>query len=71
MIPRLFAIGVSRTLIFCLGLAEFVDPEPVLATLRDALTQQYQRTNANAAANSHLKARADGVFHIATPAAED
>ncbi|XAT59615.1 Tn3 family transposase [Rhodobacteraceae bacterium Araon29] len=51
------------------GLAEFSNPEPVLATLRDALTQQYQRTNANAAANSHLKVRADGAFHIATPAA--
>ena len=51
------------------GLAEFADPEPVLATLRKALTQQYQRTNANAAANPHLKLRADGTFHIATPAA--
>ena len=51
------------------GLAEFADPEPVLATLRKALTQQYQRTNANAAANPHLKVRADGTFHIATPAA--
>lgn len=52
------------------GLTEFADPEPVLATLRDALTQQYQLTNANADANPHLKVRADGVFHIATPAAE-
>jgi TnpA family transposase len=52
------------------GLAELADPEPVLATLRDALTQQYQHTNANAAANPHLKVRADGVFHIATPATE-
>ena len=51
------------------GLAEFADPEPVLATLRKALTQQFQRTNANAAANPHLKIRADGTFHIATPAA--
>ena len=51
------------------GLAEFADPEPVLATLQKALTQQYQRTNANAAANPHLKIRADGTFHIATPAA--
>lgn len=51
------------------GLAEFADPEPVLATLRKALTQQYQRTTANAAANPHLKLRADGTFHIATPAA--
>ena len=51
------------------GLGEFADPEPVLATLRKALTQQYQRTNANTAANPHLKLRADGTFHIATPAA--
>jgi TnpA family transposase len=51
------------------GLGELADPEPVLATLRDALTQQYLRTNANASANSHLNARADGVFHVATPAA--
>lgn len=50
------------------GLTEFADPEPVLATLREALAQQYQRTNANAAANPHLKIRADGAFHIATPA---
>ena len=51
------------------GLAKFADPQPVLVTLRKALTQQYQRTNANAAANPHLKVRADGTFHIATPAA--
>lgn len=51
------------------GLAEFADPEPLLATLKEALTQQYQRTNANAAGNPHLKLRADGTFHIATPAA--
>ena len=51
------------------GLAEFADPEPVLATLREALTQQYRGTNANAVANPHLKVRADGTFHIGTPAA--
>ncbi len=51
------------------GLSEFADPGPVLAALRETLTQQYQRTNANATANPHLKVRADGVFHIATPAA--
>ena len=51
------------------GLAGFADPEPVLVTLREALSQQYHRTNANAAANPHLKVRADGSFHIATPAA--
>ena len=51
------------------GLTEFADPEPVLAKLRDALRQQYKVTNANAPANPHLKMRADGTFHIATPAA--
>ena len=50
-------------------LTEFADPAPVLAALGDALTEQYQRTNANAAANAHLKTRADGTFHVATPAA--
>ena len=51
-------------------LTEFEDPEPVLATLRDALMRQYEMTNANAAENPHLKMRTDGTFHIATPAAE-
>ncbi len=51
------------------GLTEFADPQPVLAALDEALTAQYQRTNANAAANPHLKIRADGTFHVATPAA--
>ncbi len=41
-------------------------PEPVLATFRKTLTQQYQRTNANAAANPHLEIRANSTFHIAT-----
>jgi len=50
------------------GLAEFADPEPVLATLNEALAKQYQCTNANAKANPYLKVRADGVFHVATPA---
>ena len=49
------------------GLAEFADPETVLAALNDALTKQYQRTNASAPSNPHLKVRADGSFHIATP----
>ncbi len=51
------------------GLAEFADPEPVLTALNDALTKQCQRTNANVPANPHLKVRADGSFHIATPSA--
>ena len=51
------------------GLVEFADPEPVLTALDEALTAQYQRTNANAADNPHLKLRADGSFHVATPAA--
>ena len=51
------------------GLTEFADPEPVLLKLRDTLKQQYELTNANAAANPHLKLRVDGSFHIATPAA--
>lgn len=50
------------------GLSEFADLDPVLATLNDALTKQYQRTNANIGANKHLKIRADGTFHVATPA---
>ena len=50
------------------GLTEFADPEPVLAALKEALTEQYQRTNARAAANPHLKMRANGTFHVATPA---
>ena len=59
----------KQGLLECAGLAEFADPEPVLKTLNDALALQYQRTNANAPANMHLKVRADGVFHVTTPAA--
>ena len=50
-------------------LTEFADPEPVLAILQDTLARQYELTNANATTNLYLKVRADGVFHIATPAA--
>ena len=50
------------------GLAEFADPEPVLAGLNAALTAQYKATNDRAAGNPHLKLRKDGTFHIATPA---
>lgn len=52
------------------GLADLADPAPVLAKLDEALHAQYQATNANAADNPHLKVRADGVFHIATPASD-
>ena len=50
------------------GLADLADPTPVLARLDEALHAQYRATNARAADNPHLKVRADGVFHVATPA---
>lgn len=50
------------------GLTEFTDSEQVLNTLKNALAKQYQSTNANVEANPHLKIRADGNFHVATPA---
>jgi len=50
------------------GLSEFADPAPVLAKLDEVLHAQYQATNARASDNKHLKMRADGVFHVATPA---
>lgn len=50
------------------GLTTFTDPEPVLAKLDEALCAQYRATNDRAAENSHLKFRADGTFHVATPA---
>ena len=50
------------------GLTKFAEPEPVLATLNNALTKQYQCTNTNIATNQHLKILAGGGFHIATPA---
>ncbi len=57
----------KRHLLDRADLAELVvDPAPVLAALGDALDEQCRRTNANAVANAHLKARADGTFHVAT-----
>lgn len=50
------------------GLSEFADPEPVLAKLDKALYAQYRATNERVADNPHLKIRANGTFHIATPA---
>ncbi len=50
------------------GLSGFTDPDPVLAKLREALTQQYQRTDTDAAANPYLKVHADDILHIANPA---
>ena len=50
------------------GLTGFVDPEPMLKTLEAALLKQYQETNAAAHNNPHLIIRADGTFHIKTPA---
>ena len=50
------------------GLTGFVDPEPMLKTLEAALLKQYQETNAAARNNPHLIIRADGTFHIKTPA---
>ena len=52
------------------GLNDLADPAPVLAKLDEALHGQYRATNANAADNPYLKIRADGVFHIATPAVD-
>ena len=52
------------------GLMEFADPGPVLEKLDAALYAQYQATNAREADNPHLKFRADGTFHVATPAME-
>ena len=49
-------------------LAELTDPATVLAKLDEALHAQYESTNARAADNPHLKVRANGVFHVATPA---
>jgi TnpA family transposase len=50
------------------GLADLADPTSVLARLDEALHAQYRATNARASHNPHLKVRADGVFHVATPA---
>lgn len=50
------------------GLTELADPEPVLKALDAALFQQYQHTNAAIGDNPHLIFRADGSFHVYTPA---
>jgi len=50
------------------GLTEFADPEPILKALDAALFLQYQETNTAADSNPHLTIRADGTFHIKTPA---
>ncbi len=50
------------------GLTEFADPEPILKALDAALFLQYQETNTAADSNTHLTIRADGTFHIKTPA---
>lgn len=50
------------------GLTGFVNPNPVLKKLDEVLSAQYRSTNKNVSDNPHLKFRADGTFHIATPA---
>ena len=50
------------------GLTGFIDPEPILKTLDTVLFKQYQETNATTRNNPHLIIRADGTFHIKTPA---
>jgi len=53
------------------GLTDFADPEPILARLNAALTDQYRATNDRAASNPPLKLRKDSTFHITTPALND
>ncbi|OSM08479.1 Tn3 family transposase [Magnetofaba australis] len=50
------------------GLTELADPEPILLKLDAALYTQYRATNSRVADNPYLKIRANGTFHIATPA---
>ena len=50
------------------GLSWLADPEPVLAELDEALLAQCRATNDRAADNPHLRIRADGTFHVVTPA---
>ena len=49
-------------------LSELADPASVLVKLDEALHAQYQTTNDRMPDNQHLKVRADGVSHVATPA---
>lgn len=53
------------------GLMEFADPVPLLTSLKEALDQQYQQTNSQAATNPHLRFRSDGQFVLETPASEE
>lgn len=50
------------------GLDGFADPTPILAKLDQVLYAQYRATNDRTSENPHLKFRADGVFHVTTPA---
>ena len=58
----------KATLLKRAGLTEFIDPETILEVLDTALFQQYQETNAAATDNPYLILRADGTFHVKTPA---
>ena len=53
------------------GLTEFANPEPVLTELDETLYAQYRKTNGRFSGNAYLKVRADGTFHVATPAVDD
>lgn len=50
------------------GLSSLEDPAAVLEGLDKALFAQYSTVHDRSADNGHLKMRADGTFHIATPA---
>jgi len=58
----------KRILLERAGLTEFIDLESILKTLDATLFQQYQETNAGIENNPNLTIRADGTFHIKTPA---
>lgn len=61
----------KRRLLERAGLEDFADPDAVLKKLDDALAAQYRATNDRACDNQYLKFRADGSFHVATPAIDD
>ena len=50
------------------GLTEFADLESTLKTLDSTLFRQYQETNADIENNANLTIRANGTFHVKTPA---
>ena len=50
------------------GLTELTDLETILKALDSALFQQYQETNTGIENNPHLTIRANGTFHVKTPA---